>query len=220
MRRRSGTRVLAVVATLGLAAASAQADAGDARAAEHEALALETLGGDPVHVSLSPGDQALLVHFWATWCHECVDELPLLADAARACARAGVRIVAVDVGEDSATVEAFLAAHAIDARLPILRDPKGRVWRRLSGVGLPVNLTWTDTGRKVSVGAREAPDWRATFDALGCSARTAGPRPEHAPGSPAKRGAPPPDARHATGDTGPSGGVARASDPALLRKPD
>jgi thiol-disulfide isomerase/thioredoxin len=130
-------------------------------------LSLLSLDGEPVE--LRPGDEAaLLVHFWATWCPSCVEELPLLAAAVARCPEERVRILMVDVDESAETVRAWLAER--DLALPVLRDPKGAVWRRLGGGGLPLNATWSGGRRRVEVGPRDAAAWRAALQQLGCPA--------------------------------------------------
>jgi len=150
---RAAILVAATVALTGSAAAESR-------------LHLETLSGEPEMLSLAQGERALVVHFWATWCRECVEELPVLAKAVPSCAGSGVRIVAVNVGEDRRAIERFLAPLELD--LTVLRDPRGQVWRRVSGIGLPTNLTWTSEGRKAEVGPRDATTWRRILGALGC----------------------------------------------------
>lgn len=131
-------------------------------------LRVETLAGEPVELSLRQEDRALLVHFWASWCRECVEELPVLAAATDRCRAAGVRLVSVNVGEDRKTIEAFLAP--LDISHPVLRDPRGRTWRRAAGTGLPANVIWTPEGRTADVGPRSASAWAQTLADLGCGA--------------------------------------------------
>jgi thiol-disulfide isomerase/thioredoxin len=150
---------------LALGLAGALALAGPAAAADEAPLA--ALAADGTRVTLAPeGGEALVVHFWASWCPECVSELPGLAREAERCAP-GVRIVAVNVAEPRATAEAFLARHGI--ALPLLLDPEGRLWRRFAR-GLPANLFWTAQGREASIGPLDAEAWRARLAALGCVA--------------------------------------------------
>lgn len=130
-------------------------------------LPLVDLDGAPVALAPRPSDRALVVHFFATWCPECVRELPLLSTAAPVCASSGVRIVAVDVDEDPHVLAAFLAAHPVSLR--VLRDPDGAVWGGLRARGLPTNLVWRGTEERIEVGARDADAWRKALAALGCS---------------------------------------------------
>ena len=130
-------------------------------------LRVETLAGEPVELALAPGDAALVVHFWATWCPDCTTELAAFARAAAACEAGRVRVVCVNVGEPREAVERFAAQHA--PGLPVLRDPKGRAWRGISGAGLPVHVVWTSAGRRVELGAKSAEQWRRILAELGCA---------------------------------------------------
>jgi peroxiredoxin len=149
----SARRALAAAAALALLGADAP-------------LRLETPAGEPAALAPAAGERALLVHFWATWCTECVDELPILAAAIPRCREAGVRIVTANVGEDREHVDSFLARHRLD--LPVLFDPSGRAWRALGGAGLPTNAIFTHGGREVEVGARDAPAWSEALARIGC----------------------------------------------------
>ncbi len=136
-------------------------------AAAPSPIAVQSRSGEPVELALADGERALVVHFWATWCPECVVELPALERAVAGCSSAGVRFVAVNVGEDEETLAAYLAEHPLG--LTMLRDPKGRAWRRATGRGLPANLIWTSAGQRTDVGPRGEQRWRETFAELGCS---------------------------------------------------
>jgi thiol-disulfide isomerase/thioredoxin len=128
-------------------------------------------------VELAPaGEQALVVHFFATWCSDCVGEIDGLARAAQSCGAGPVRVVAVDTGEDHETLARFLAGRAL--ALPVLRDPDGSAWRRAGGRGLPTNLIWTPDGRKTEVGPRGEAAWRERLAALGCPATPEAPAPD------------------------------------------
>jgi thiol-disulfide isomerase/thioredoxin len=128
---------------------------------------LELVGrnGEPVRLALEPGERALVVHFWASWCADCKTELPALARAARACEGAPVRVVAVNAGESAETVARFEAEQAIP--LPVLRDPEGDAWRRFAR-GLPANVVWTASGQRSEVGPSDEAAWRQKLAGLGC----------------------------------------------------
>ncbi len=131
-------------------------------------LALTDLRGERVEVALAPDEGALVLHFWATWCPSCVEELGVLDRAMERCAGAGVRMLTVNVGEDLDTVQRYAAEHGL--RLGLLRDPGGAVWRAVTGVGLPANLVWTPAGRRVELGPRSAARWADELERLGCHA--------------------------------------------------
>jgi thiol-disulfide isomerase/thioredoxin len=138
-----------------------------AGAAAEAALELETLTGEPVALARREEDAALLVHFFATWCPECEEELPILAEAKTRCRGSGVRIVTVSVGESREVLVSYLAKHGL--ALEPLRDPRGRTWRSLGGVGLPTNLVWTSERRSIEAGPRDAEGWRRSLRELGCT---------------------------------------------------
>jgi thiol-disulfide isomerase/thioredoxin len=124
--------------------------------------------GAAVVLAPAPGERALLAHFWASWCPECVKELPLLQRFAPRCAARGVRIVAVNVGETPEQVERYRAEHGLE--LPVLRDPKGAAWRRLAPRGLPANAVFAgDAEPRVAVGPRDEAAWLRALRELGCS---------------------------------------------------
>jgi thiol-disulfide isomerase/thioredoxin len=129
-------------------------------------LELETLEGAPVLLAPSPG-RPLLVHFWATWCPSCAEELPALARASVACAGT-LEVALVDVDEDAGEIRRFLAERGV--ALDSLRDPGGKVWRKRVGArGLPANLVFSADGESRSeLGPRSPEQWRSLFAALGC----------------------------------------------------
>jgi thiol-disulfide isomerase/thioredoxin len=129
-----------------------------------EPLALVDLDGAPVRLAREEG--AVVAHFWATWCSECVAELPALASAAQSCADRPVRVVAINVGESAEAIVRYRAEHPFD--LPVLRDPGGKVFRRFAR-GLPANLIWTGAGRRTDTGLRSEAAWRKTLAELGCA---------------------------------------------------
>jgi thiol-disulfide isomerase/thioredoxin len=129
---------------------------------------LEALAADGARVELSLGadEAALIVHFWASWCPECVRELPQLEGVAARC-RGAVRVAAVNVGESREAAESFRSRHGL--RLPLLRDPDGDLWRRFAR-GLPANLVWTRDGRRVATGPGSHAEWEQRLAQLGCEA--------------------------------------------------
>ena len=122
--------------------------------------------GSRLELALAPGESALIVHFWASWCPECVRELPQLERAAARCV--GVLSVAeVNVGESLETAESFRARAGL--QLPLLRDPDGELWRRFAR-GLPANVIWTSSGRRVLIGPATPSEWEERLSSLGCAA--------------------------------------------------
>lgn len=88
------------------------------RPASMPTLRLPALDGSETDISADAG-KLVLVHFFATWCEPCRDELKSLE---RLATRFEVRILAVDVGEPADRVRRFLERNAITLRFPILID--------------------------------------------------------------------------------------------------
>lgn len=58
--------------------------------------------------------QPYIVNFWATWCAPCVHELPAMNRAAAQLVGEGVGMLAINVGEDANTIQAFMQQVPID----------------------------------------------------------------------------------------------------------
>jgi thiol-disulfide isomerase/thioredoxin len=142
-----------------------------ARAAEP--LAFVDLEGTPVRIDAPAAGASVVVHYWATWCPSCKDELPELDRAASACRDAAVEVIAVDVGESAAEVRAFLADRPLAMR--VLLDPKGKSWRMSGGREMPANLIWTAERRAWALGPSSETQWRDRLAALGCPRADASP---------------------------------------------
>ncbi len=141
-------------------------------------LALPAWGGEGITLVGPDGNEAvlrpaegevLILHFWATWCPSCAEDLDNLQRAVAACSKILPRAIAVNVGEDERAVADFVEKHSV--RLPIFRDPKGRVWRKVDGRGLPMNLYWTQEHRRTDVGPKTVDGWRRQLASLGCEDR-------------------------------------------------
>ena len=137
-----------------------------------QAIELRSLAGQEVRITHATGEPDVVLHFWATWCPECAEELPSLAGAARACDPARVRVLAVNAGEAPALVKAYVAEHAF--ALPVVLDPGGRAWRQAGFFGLPSNLVWTAQGVTTSSGPTSGDRWRERLADLGCTPASAG----------------------------------------------
>jgi len=106
-------------------------------------FALKDLDGHPVSLSDLEG-KPVLITFWATWCVPCRDELPLIRDEYLAHRLEGLRVVAIDYGNESPdTIRAFWTSLKLQPA-PVL-DPDGQAAKAYG-----VNVTLS-TGLPVSV---------------------------------------------------------------------
>lgn len=137
--------------------------------AANSPLTFEDPNGRPLEVR-PPARGAVVLHFWATWCPSCLEDLRGL-EAAEARCRDTVKVFAVNVGEKAAVVREFLQEQAIS--IVVVRDPKGGVWREVGGVGLPTNLYWSGGAATTDVGPKTEAQWKEKLTALGCDAEAA-----------------------------------------------
>ncbi len=89
----------------------------------------------------------VLVNFWASWCPPCKAEMPDLYAYHRQYQERGFTLLAVNVGEDKATVEQFLQANGFD--FPVALDMSGAVFNRYGGDGLPSSYLIGPDGKVV-----------------------------------------------------------------------
>lgn len=106
-------------------------------------LHLRSLRGKPV-----------LLHFWATWCPPCVDELPGLLDTAREL-EGELVLVAVSLDDDWAAVEAFFGG-SVPGSVWRLRDADA--FQRYDVVELPDSFL-IDAGGRVRSRYSGERDW-------------------------------------------------------------
>ena len=99
--------------------------------------------------------QAVVINFWASWCEPCREEMPSLAQLARA-HTGKLRVLAVNYKESPATVAQFAATTGLD--LPTLRDPEGALARAWGVRVFPSTVLVGADGQVRSV-VRGALDW-------------------------------------------------------------
>lgn len=93
---------------------------------EAPTFALADLDGNPVRLADLRG-RPVIVNFWASWCAPCVEEFPLLQQAARQHAKDGLAIVGIVVQDRSEAARAFM--ERMGAGWPAVMDPNGDVAR-------------------------------------------------------------------------------------------
>lgn len=109
--------------------------------------AARSLGGDRAQITI--------VHFFATWCEPCREELPALSRLAR---RAGgqARVIAISVAEPDRRVRRFAAANKTD--FPILLD-RDRATARAWGVSVLPTSFVLDSRLAPRLAAETSVDW-------------------------------------------------------------
>ena len=106
-----------------------------------------------------------ILHFWATWCPPCREEMPELVKFVKDTKDdPRVEFLAVSVDEDWKTADAWLEQAGISG-LPVALDPKGPIAGRYGATGYPETFFISPSGEIVQhfVGAAEwsRPELRA-----------------------------------------------------------
>lgn len=109
---------------------------------EGRATSLSDLQGKPV-----------LINFWATWCDPCVYEMPFIQQVYDEWSDRGLVVLAINVGESSATVKRFLQSHSLS--FPVLLDTEKAVTREYNVRGYPTTFLIDKEG--VIVGYKVGP---------------------------------------------------------------
>lgn len=99
--------------------------------------------GNPVDLAEAVGDGPTVINVWATWCPPCREELPVLADYARA--QEEVDVLGVQVrSEESGGVEML---RKLGVHFPNVHDPRGELRSALSVPNvLPASYLVTEDG--------------------------------------------------------------------------
>ena len=130
---------------------------------------LETLETTQASLTLSElKGKAVLLNFWATWCPPCRDEMPSMEALYQRYKDSGLEIVAVNVREDSARVQAFMASYRLS--FPAVLDADGRVSTVYGVRALPTSFLINKEGkivaRLVGFSNWDTPEKHAVFEYL------------------------------------------------------
>ncbi len=99
-----------------------------------------------------------IVHFWATWCPPCVEEIPALSafwDKYRT--RDDIDLFAISVDKDWKTIDTFLKKSP-GGSLPLFHDPDAATAKRFGTTQYPETYIINDKGR-VLFRVQGAVDW-------------------------------------------------------------
>lgn len=134
----------------GVPASPAQPDVGIQAGNLAPDFKLPLLNGQEASLSGLRG-KVVLVNFWATWCPPCVAEMPYIQQIFNDARlkKAGVEILAVDVGENQATVAKFINKYGYT--FPVLLDSNSEVAQMYKIRAFPTTLLIDKNGIIVMV---------------------------------------------------------------------
>jgi thiol-disulfide isomerase/thioredoxin len=143
--------ILAALVLLGCGGGSA-GDVGAGAPQPSTDFRLATLDGTRQVGPRDFGGRVVLVDFWATWCVPCHAQARILESLFAEVGGQGenasaAQFLAVDVGEDEATVQQFVAENPFS--YPVLVDPQDTLSYQLGIIGLPTLMVVDRQGRVV-----------------------------------------------------------------------
>jgi cytochrome c biogenesis protein CcmG/thiol:disulfide interchange protein DsbE len=112
-------------------------------------LVVPGLGGATIDLAELRGSP-VWVNFMATWCPPCRDELPLMTAYAAEHEEDGLVVLAIDVREDAALVQAFM--DEVGVTFPVGLDGDGAAQAEWGALALPVHY-WIDASGIIRDGA-------------------------------------------------------------------
>ena len=95
-------------------------------------------------------DHPVILHFWATWCEPCREELPTLEAMARHMADSGVILVAVAIDEEGDAARVRRYAQDLRVTFPVYLAREGTISERYWSWGVPVTYLINPQGRLVA----------------------------------------------------------------------
>jgi peroxiredoxin len=81
---------------------------------------LQSVDGKTMNLADYRG-KVVLVHFWATWCPPCVEEIPTIERFYQQVLGTDIEVLAVSVDDSADALKTFLAKNTV--HFPVLRDP-------------------------------------------------------------------------------------------------
>lgn len=91
--------------------------------------------GTPIDFPAAYAGKPLVLRFWADWCKFCEPEMKLIDTVRQRYQDRGLEILAVNAGQDKATIEAFM--QKLGVGYPAALDESSKIAKSYGVVGLP-----------------------------------------------------------------------------------
>ena len=120
-------------------------------------------GGTPVSIAAMRG-KVVCIEFWASWCPACRAMLPVLDQVAHRLGGDDVAVLAIDIDENRATAERFLAERLPAPALRVVYDPGGTVMARFGTSSMPAIYVIDRRGVVRLIADENTPDLAGTIE--------------------------------------------------------
>lgn len=138
--------VVAVICYTGVAMAAQEGRLLPSEPKEVADIAYYDCAGTEQKLSSLKG-KVVVVHFWATWCPPCIEELPQMQKVLAGLGK-GVVVLPVSLDRTTEVVQSFYDANGIT--LPLVMDDKGKAMRALEIKGLPSTVIISREGKEIA----------------------------------------------------------------------
>ena len=123
-----------------------------------ERFTLKNLNNKPVSLdTVITNNRYVWVNFWATWCGPCRREMPMMTEIYNEYSDQGFSIVAVSVGEDSATVQDYLKENPVP--FTTVLDSDRAISTQFNIKALPTSFLVDSTGNILRTGTGVQENW-------------------------------------------------------------
>jgi thiol-disulfide isomerase/thioredoxin len=117
------------------------------------------LAGKPLSLDESRG-KLTIVHFWATWCAPCVDELPELDEIQKKYEVVGLKVISISLDgiKNKDKVENFIKANKIGSLKPYFDDNATDAFKASHAKGMPTSFFIDSSGNRIAISEGKL-DW-------------------------------------------------------------
>ncbi len=139
---------LAIVATLfilqnGKQQSLLESQAGQSLRVEDESAQYTDIKGNVVDLNSYLG-QTLIIHSWASWCPQCVDQLKMFSAIVSSFPE--TKLLAINRAEDAVTAERFLNYYNLWSEVELLLDPTDHFYKSIGGYAMPETVIFDKNG--------------------------------------------------------------------------